>query len=134
MAQKTKEEILSLLKNFQKNILDKKPSLKQMYEEIRMMNFKIKPLQGDISILDLNNRRFIETLWRLGKLDEFFYNKVKKLKKADQKILFNYFDSLHFKLQEKLNQLNFKQAKLKETSPVIEMEIIKEHYQRKKLN
>ena len=44
-----------------------------MFEEVRMMKFKIKPIQGDVSAFNLKNERFIESLWSLGKLDEFFH-------------------------------------------------------------
>ena len=50
-----------------------------MYEEIRMMKFRIRPLQGNVLSVNLNNEKFIEVLWSMGKLDEFYGDKQNKL-------------------------------------------------------
>ena len=75
MRKKINKDILSLINNIQK-IISTKPNTDQMFEEVRMMKFKIKPIQGDLMSFNLKNQHFIESLWSLGKLDEFFFREV----------------------------------------------------------
>jgi len=134
MATKSVDKIFDLFQTFQKS-LDSQPPMATMREEISMMNFKIKPVQGDISFLDFNNQQLIEVLWRLGKLDDFFQKEFKKLAINQQTIFLNFFQNLHGDLQRKLNQLNLKSNKnLVSSTPFLEMEIIKERQETKKTN
>jgi hypothetical protein len=133
MHKKRATDILNLLKNFQK-YLEQHPATDKMYEEVRMMNFKIRPLQGDVSFLNLNDQRLIEVLWQLGKLDEFFQKEFTGLPTKQKEVFFQYFESLHNRLQGQLNHLNLKDgAKIKGNS-FFEMEIVKEGSGSKKVN
>jgi len=51
-----KVDVFLLLKDFQR-LIKKKPPVKKMVEEIMMMGLKIKPVLGDISLLDLSNKK-----------------------------------------------------------------------------
>lgn len=134
MTKKTTDKIFDLFQTFQKS-LDNQPPVAAMREEISMMNFKIKPVQGDISFLDFNNQQLIEVLWKLGKLDDFFQKEFKKLAVDQQTVFLNFFQNLHGDLQKKLNQLNLKSNKNTMSSiPFLEMEIIKERQETKKTN
>ena len=134
MKTKTIDKILELFQTFQKN-LEVRPSLETMYEEVRMMRFKIKPIQGDVGLLNLNNQQLIEVLWQLGKLEEFFQKQFNKLTPAQKEVFFNFFSEMHNKFQNKLNQLNLKSGKnLPTTASFFEMEIIKERQETKKPN
>jgi hypothetical protein len=97
-----------------------------MYDEVRMMRYKIRPLQGDISYLNLKNKKFIEILWNLGKLDDFFNKNKKELDKKGEEIFKNFFDNLYSKLQNQLNKLDLKIEEKLNMPTVIEMEIIRE--------
>lgn len=134
MAKKSVDKIFDLFQTFQKS-LDNQPPAAAMREEILMMNFKIKPVQGDISFLNFNNQRLIEVLWSLGKLDDFFQKEFKKLAVNQRPVFLNFFQNLHSDLQRKLNQLNLKTSKIPVSStPFLEMEIIKERQETKKTN
>jgi len=134
MRKKTSKDILSLINNIQK-IISAKPDTNKMFEEVQMMKFKIKPIQGDVSAFNLKNERFIESLWSLGKLDEFFFKEVPSLSKKEKEIFMNFFDSLYFKYQQQLNQTNLQQRRvtLKKTG-LLELEIFKERKLQKKSN
>lgn len=134
MRKKTETEVLGLLREFQKNVLENMPSVEKMNEEIIMMSFKVRPLQGDIGAIDLKNRRFIETLWRLGKLDEFLQKEAPRLNRQGKKIFFQYLDDIHSHLQERFNQLSLKPERIKDAPPVFEMEIFRDRSIRKKPN
>jgi hypothetical protein len=100
-----------------------------------MMKFKIKPIQGDISAYNLKNEKFIESLWNLGKLDEFFRKEFPRLSKKDQEIFLKFFDSLYLKYQEQLNQINLQPtSKTTAKTGLLELEIYKEGKLRKKAN
>lgn len=135
MKKRSRTDLLQVIADFQKKIIENKPSVEAMYEEVRMMHFKIRPLQGDLSQLNLKEEKFIEILWSLGKLDEFFQRQYKKLNSRNQKeVFFKFFDNLYEKLQTQLNKLDLKAAKELNLSATIEMEIFKEKNFRKKAN
>lgn len=134
MRKKTISKILELFTGFRKD-LEIKPPVNVMYDEIRMMRFKIRPLQGDITLLNLKNERLIETLWQLGKLDDFFQREFKRLSNPQQEIFFNFFEELHSKLQHDLNYVSLRAGRVSPPIPsVFEMEITKERKETKKFN
>ena len=134
MRKKINKDILSLINNIQK-IISTKPNTNQMFEEVQMMKFKIKPIQGDVSAFNLKNERFIESLWRLGKLDEFFHKEFPQLSKKEQEVFLRFFNNLYFKYQQQLNQINLQPARMTLTKTgLLELEIYKERKLKKKVN
>ncbi|MFA6017068.1 MAG: hypothetical protein WC744_03205 [Patescibacteria group bacterium] len=134
MRKKTSKDILSLFGNIQK-IISSKPNISQMYQEVRMMKFKIKPIQGDLMSFNLKNEQFIESLWSLGKLDEFFFKEVPTLSKKEKEVFMRIFESLYYKYQQQLNQTNLQQRKVTLTKTgLLELEIYKEKKLKKKVN
>jgi hypothetical protein len=134
MRKKTSKDILSLFNDIQK-IISSKPKINQIFEEVQMMKFKIKPIQGDLMSFDLRNEKFIENLWSLGKLDEFFHKEFPRLSKKEKEIFMRIFDNLYFKYQEELNQINLQPTRMALTkSGLLELEIYKEGRLRKKVN
>jgi hypothetical protein len=134
MRKKTSKDILSLFGNIQK-IISSKPATDQMFKEVQMMKFKIKPIQGDLMSFNLKNEQFIESLWSLGKLDEFFYKEFPVLTKEEKEIFMKIFDSLYIKYQQQLNQANLQQKKIPLTrAGLLELEIFKEGKLNKKAN
>jgi hypothetical protein len=130
---RNKQDILNILSHFQSKIQNE-PPVEKMYQEVQMMNFKIKPVQGDVSIINFNNKQLVGVLWRLGKLDEFFHQEFNELSPQQKKILINFFDSMHDKYQQQLNHLDLKVEKTTVNSPLFEMEIFKEQLRTKKIN
>ena len=134
MNKKTGKDIISLFGDIQK-VISSKPTANQMFEEVRMMKFKIKPIQGDLMSFNLKNEQFIESLWSLGKLDEFFFKEVPSLSKKEKEVFMRIFDSLYFKYQQQLNQANLQQRKVTLTKTgLLELEIYKERKLKKKVN
>jgi len=128
---------MNLIREFQTNVLDRPPSFEQMLSEVRMMRFKVRPLQGDISVLNVSNQTLVETLWRLGKMDAFVESHAQNLDKKNETTFYHYFDSLHKHLQERLNTVQLAERK-RTQSPhqhlkpsILEMEIYKERKKRK---
>lgn len=134
MKKKQNHDVLSLFLDFKKNVLESKPSSNTMFEELQLMRFKIKPVQGDVSLLNLRDKELIEALWNLGKLDEFFQLQYKGLSAPARKTFFQLFDDLHQTYQNKLNKLNILRPVSGDdldTDPAIEMEIYKEELPKK---
>lgn len=97
-----------------------------MVEEVQMMNFKVRPLQGDIAVLNLKNRQLLEVLWSLGKLEEIFHKEISRVPADQKESFFTMFDNLQNKLEGELNKLSLKNERIAKTSAMFEMEIIKE--------
>ncbi|NTU47162.1 hypothetical protein HGA88_06055 [Candidatus Roizmanbacteria bacterium] len=125
---KKKIDGIERITQFQKTVLAKKPPLKKMKEDVRMMRFKIRPLKGDVSLLDIANNEFIEALWSLGKMDEFFYRELKNLSEKEQGIVLPLFNGMYQKFQEDLDTLNLKYEKLSDLPNGFEVEIYKERF------
>mgnify|MGYP001613002858 FL=1 len=134
MSLKKKTDLLEEIVNFQSELLKNKPTDQIMFEQVRMMRYKIRPLQGDISILDLKNKKFIEILWNLGKLDEFFNKRKNFLNNRQREIFYSFFEGIYAKLQHQLNHLDLKFDQNDDSSSIIEMEIVREISRKRKLN
>lgn len=126
MKKKEAVDLLLILADFQKNILGSKPSIEAMVDEVRMMHFKIRPLQGDVSLLNLREDKLIETLWNLGKLDEFYQKHNSRLTSSQKSIFFNFFEEIYGKFQTQLNKLNLRSTVETDVPSTIEMEIFKD--------
>jgi len=134
MSLKKKTDLLEEIVNFQNSLLKNKPSDQAMYDQVRMMRYKIRPLQGDVSMLDLKNKKFIEILWNLGKLDEFFNKRKNFLNNRQREIFYSFFEGIYAKLQHQLNHLDLKFDQKNDSSSIIEMEIVREISRKRKLN
>ncbi|OGK18795.1 hypothetical protein A3G67_01735 [Candidatus Roizmanbacteria bacterium RIFCSPLOWO2_12_FULL_40_12] len=131
MAKKKNIDVLHVLAEFQKNILEKKPTMDKMYDEVQMMHFKIRPLQGDVSLLNLSDTNLIEALWNLGKLDEFFRTQKDQLTQKQKQIFFQFLENLYDQFQDKLSNVRLKPIEEMQVSSSVEMEIFKEESQKK---
>ncbi|MBI3366810.1 hypothetical protein HY041_04260 [Candidatus Roizmanbacteria bacterium] len=132
MKHKSETDVLKIFDTFQKS-LQQKPSYEQMVNEVRMMKFKIRPMQGDVLSFDLQDARLIEVLWSLGKLDELFQDKYQKLSQKDKGVFFRIFDSMYQRIQSELGKINLRKDRTSNISSMVEIEIFKEGKQ-KRLN
>jgi hypothetical protein len=130
MRKKSNTDVIEMVTRFQKRILDNKPSSDQMYQEIRMMKFKIKPVIGDISYLNLKNNNFIEILWSLGKIDEFFQKQVEDLSTDEKEVFYKLLDEIYERYQDDLNMIDLKTQDIAPPTQGFEMEIFKEKPQK----
>lgn len=131
---KNQKDILERLADIQKTLLSQQPSVEQMWEELRMMRFKIRPTQGDIYQINLNDERFVEILWNLGKLDELFQKEVKLIDKSEREIFYRFFDDTYRRFQNQLNSLNLRRPFQIKTPSFLEMEIFRESKKKRASN
>lgn len=128
MKSTKKTDVFNLISRLQK-ILTQKPSQEEMLKEVQMMKFKIRPVYGDLSLLDFKNLPLVEALWGLGKIEEFFYKEVKKIDGRDQQTFFRLINQIKNRLETQLNKISFKTSV---TVPqMVEMEIFKERPRKK---
>lgn len=125
MTNQNKVDAIEVISQFQRTIGDK-PTLESMYNDVVMMKFKIKPLQGDIAILNFKNYDFISALWSLGKLDECIQQNFGKLESDEQEIFGKMIDYIRQEFQQKLNTANIKASAEEPNKSFFEMEIYKD--------
>lgn len=133
MRKKT-HDVFDVLAHLQDQIVKKTPTSRAMWDEVRMMQFKVRPLYGDISFINLKNKNLIEIIWRLGKLDDIFQKKYDSLDEDQKAVFFRMIDSLHEQLQAELNKVDLKRESTPQNQPSLEMEIFKEKATQKRLN
>ncbi len=121
-------DLFDKIKHFQTTVLSKRPAPHAMMHDIRMMNFKIRPLSGEIADLDFKNPEFIGALWSLGKLDDFFRQEFSKLPEQEQELFFKLVDELRYGFQQQINtsSVSSSQPSLDDLHNHFEVEIIKE--------
>jgi len=129
-----REDVISLLSYYQKTVIANKPSLEVMLDEIKMMNFKIRPLSGDFSVINGMDSKLIEMIWNLGKLDQLYREKENLLKSKDRKLFMKFFESLHEKFQKDLGFMKLKNVEQSEPSNILEMEVFRESPRKRIIN
>ncbi len=128
MKSTKKTDVFNLISRLQK-ILTQKPSQEEMLKEVQMMKFKIRPVYGDLSLLDFKNLPLVEALWGLGKIEEFFYKEVKKIAGRDQQTFFRLINQIKAGLETRLSKVSFKTSMV--APQMVEMEIFKERPRKK---
>ncbi len=108
MAHRTKTDVVQMIHDFQKTVLDQQPSYEDMVSDVRMMRFRVRPVEGDIMKLNFGNTEFVEILWSLGKLDEFFQYVAPTLSKKEKDVFNTLFDRLYQNYQRKLHHINLR--------------------------
>lgn len=83
---------LSLIQKMRREIEETQPPLQTMIEEVKMMQFIIKSVHGDLSFLMRKDHTFVTALWKLGKIDQIISTEVQQLDTEEKKIFFNYME------------------------------------------
>jgi len=125
---RTKKHIdpVDKIQDFQRSVLSQKPESQDMIHEVRMMNFKVRPISGDISDLDFSNTEFIDALWSLGKLDEFFQKEYRSIKSRQKGVFYRLIDDMRACFQLQLNKARIETVESSEKHKRrFEVEIIK---------
>jgi len=135
---KKKQDVFSRLAAFAKAIKTNKPSQQDMMDEVRLMHFRVRPMQGDLGSVDLSDTRFIEALWSLGKLDELYQSEICDYPKKQRDIFFEYMSSMHANyarmLQDDFAALTPEEVLGSDGPEAIEIEIFRQLPDRSRLN
>lgn len=121
-----KKDIFAVLVEFEEQVLQSKPVLARMKEEVRMMDFKIRPVQGDISNLDLTSTKFIEALWCMGKLDELYQHIGDEYSDRDRELFGQFAANLQNTYMRELQHVMVSNSQEDTSAAQIEIEIYRE--------
>lgn len=131
-----KINLLDLVKKITQEVEKSNPSIEQMIEEIKMMQFKIRPIAGDIFQLLSQKHAFLTWLWRIGKVDEIVSRYLKNLTPKEREIVFDYLNRWYEEYEKKMASsfLSF-QEKPDPSFMVLELEVFRRKiYSKKQLN
>lgn len=119
--------VIELIKKITTEIENARPSREQMIEEIKMMKFKIKPIVGDIFEVTKREEVFLESLWKIGKIEEIITGNINKLTEEEKETLFRYLENFQNQMEKKISS-SFRQLPpgLNENITILELEVFKE--------
>jgi len=95
---------LDIIRYITTEVEGKKVPLEIMISDVQMMKFKIRSLFGDISMIEHLERDFIESLWRIGKIDEIVSSNIQDLDEDEREVLFEYMDSLEQNVRDTMKR------------------------------
>ncbi len=124
MIRRNKTSVVSIFADF-RQMIQNKPPVNKMIEDLQLMKFKIRPLTGDIDLLKKSNDYLIEMLWSLGKLDEMFSRESRHLTAVNRSLFMSMFETLREQYQEELNKVTLSTDRLGKPG-LLEMEIFRE--------
>lgn len=121
-----------------KNILNKKPTLEKMKEELRLMGFHIRPLAGNLTFLsEVKNNKFIEALWTLGKIDILIEKNFHRLTSEEKKLILQSVEEIEEKMEFALpveESSSFKNRTDENSSSYLMLEIFRKDHLKRKIN
>lgn len=82
-----------------------RPTPEQMFNDIKMMKFKVRSISGNI--FDLGNQQFgfLESLWRVAKTEEIITGAIDGLDYKEREVVFRFLDNLEMSAQEKISAM-----------------------------
>lgn len=127
ISSKKKLTALDLIKKIDSQIEKARPSKREMLEDIKMMKFKIRPVTGDIFTLKDKDIGFLQSLWKLARIEELVGGQVERLSGGEKEIFFSYLEDLQLKTEEKI-ALAIRRLPVKEKKniKVLELEVFRE--------
>lgn len=135
-----KKDFFTNVLNSLKEILEKKPSFEKMEEEVRLMGFHIKPIQGNTTIISkIKNERLVEVLWTLGKIDILMEKNFHRLTKEQKAIILKSIEEIQKKFTLVANLPTdkysfFKKNKEEEITPYLMLEVFRKNKIKRNIN
>lgn len=135
-----KSDFFSQLMLRLRNILDKKPSFEKMKEEVRLMGFNIRPVEGNPLIINrIRDVKLIEVLWTLGKIDSLMEENFHRLNKQQKKLFLQLIKAIQEKLSLSVSlaadETNyFKKDDKEEISSYLMLEVFRKNKIKKNIN
>jgi conjugal transfer/entry exclusion protein len=122
-----KKSALDIIKQIMVEVENELPTQDNMRKEVQMMGFKIRQITGDMSSLSRLDSNVIESLWKIGKIDEIISSNFDKLDEVDQDRLLDYLHAIETKTEQRLQQ-SIKTKKTTKTSKkekILKLEVFK---------
>lgn len=97
---KEKRSAVDLIRRIATEIEGVTPAKQTMIADLKMMNFKIRPLSGDLfSLSTTPDMAFLLSLWRIGKIEEIVKTALQTLDDIEMESFFDYLEWLEERLQ-----------------------------------
>lgn len=123
----SKTNVIDLIKKVDEEIKNIRPEKEKIVQEIKMMNFKIRTLSGDIFTMRKERASFMEALWKIGKIESIVNKALLKLNSKDKKLFLEYFFNLQRQTQEKIaSMIEKKSPDDYQDAKVFEFEVFKD--------
>ncbi len=111
------------------------PSVEEMIRDLKMMKLKIRPLSGDLFSISEKQSNFLESLWKIGKIEEIVHRAVEKLDDNEMTIFFDYIDNLEKQIHDTYSQaVDAMSVEEQERLRVVKLEIFRESPIKKDIN
>lgn len=95
-----------------------------MLEEVQMMGFKIRQLTGDVNAIAKMDNTMIESLWRIGKIDQIINASFDDLEEEEQVRLLEYLKSVEMNTEENIESA-LQMKKTKKSSKMLKLEVFR---------
>lgn len=122
-TEKKQNLILEVINKIKNEVEEAKIPREKMIEELKMMNLKIKPVIGDLFQVVKKQGVFLESLWKISKIDEILSFYLDRLSRREKEILFQYLEN--FKHQVESVNLGFSHKPSSEDITVLEVQLFK---------
>lgn len=113
MPAQRRPDVFDMVAQFRHEVLNHKPSVHAMEQEIRMNALKIRPYAGDVFQLNMANKHFIDILWSILKLEEYSGRAEKELPKKDVHTFHQIMRQYRDKLQDQINRIDMRLPHIK---------------------
>lgn len=122
-----RNKVLDLIKKITLEVENARPSRERMIEDVKMMNFKIRPLIGDIFELTRKEVGFLESLWKIGKIEEIVAGGINELNNREKEIFLRYLENFQKQMERRISSI-IKQLPPEESKNIniLELEVFKE--------
>jgi len=101
---KAKKTALQYIQQVMDNVEANALSPQEMLTDIKMMNFKIRPLSGDIFSMSKKHSELLESLWRIAKIEEVVVEVLQTLEEDEKETFFTYLHMLETKFQKQVHE------------------------------
>lgn len=122
-----RNKVLELIRKITLEVENARPSRERMIEDVKMMNFKIRPLMGDIFQLTKKEVGFLESLWKIGKTEEIVVRGINELNNREKEIFLRYLENFQKQRERRISSI-IKQLPEEGSKNinVLELEVFKE--------
>lgn len=116
---------LDIIRYISTEIDGKSTPLEVKIRDVQMMRFKVRSLIGDISLVDRMDQEIIESLWKIGKIDQIISEHIDTISEDDQETLMAYFESMESHMRESIRH-SFELKPISNKQQTLKLEIFKD--------
>lgn len=124
-----KKTAIDIIRQIDLEVEGRSVPLEIMIRDIQMMRFKVRSVIGDIALLQKPHYEFIESLWKIGKIDEIISSSFGDMSEDDQERLLDYFRDVEEQAQDAIREsleLAGSQTDVPSDIPLLKLEIFKD--------